>query len=325
MNSSFFRNKKVLVAGGAGFVGSNLILKLQYLDAKVRATTHKKNPQIINNKISYVKADLTNRSDCNKVVRGVDLVFMCAANTSGAAVIENTPLLHVTPNVIMNTLMMEAAYEARVEKFLYISSNTVYPPFTHAVKENDAWKGQPFEKYFPVAWMKRFGEILAEIYATKVNKPMNVVVIRPANIYGPYDDFRWETSHVIPALIRKVVERHKPVEVWGDGSEIKDLIYVEDLVEGMLLAMAKINKFMPINIGTGKGISIRKIVGEIIRIDKYKNAKIKYNKAKPAMIKKRILNVTMAKKVINFRAETKLEEGLAKTINWYRKINNGYL
>lgn len=316
----FYKGKKVLVTGGAGFVGTNLILKLQDLDAKITATYHRHKPQIEDSTVHFIKADLTQAEDCKKAVEDKDYVFMCAANTSGAAVIEKTPLVHVTPNVLMNTLMMEAAYEAGVKKFLFISSNTVYPPFNHPVQEKEAWNGEPFEKYFPVAWMKRFGEKLSEIYTTKLKDPMTVVVVRPANIYGPYDDFNWETSHVIPALVRKVVERHDPIEVWGDGKEVKDIIYVEDLVEGVLLAMAKINKFTPINIGTGNGVSIKNILDQIIEIDKYHNAKVKYDKSKPTMIKKRILDVSLAKKTLKFESKTGICEGLNNTINWYKSV-----
>ncbi len=319
MLSRFFKGKKVLVTGGAGFAGTNLILKLKDLDAKITATYHKHKPQITDTSIKFIQADLTKTKDCKKVVKGQQYVFMCAANTSGAAVIEKTPLVHVTPNVVMNTLMMEASYEAGIKKFLFISSNTVYPPYNHPVKENEAWMGDPFEKYFPVAWMKRFGEVLAEIYTTKIKNPMPVVVVRPANIYGPYDDFAWETSHVIPALIRKVVERHQPVEVWGDGKEIKDLIYVEDFVEGILLAMAKINTFTPINIGSGKGLLINEVINQLIKIDKFEGATVKYNKLKPTMIKKRILNTQLAKQILGFQVQTSIGSGLAKTIEWYRK------
>lgn len=316
----FFKGKKVLVTGGAGFVGTNLILTLKALGAKITATYHMRDPQIKDSSIKFIKTDLTRATDCKRATKGQDLVFMCAANTSGAAVIEKSPLVHVTPNVVMNALMMEAAHNSGVKKFLFISSNTVYPPSNHPVKESEVWKAEPFEKYFPVAWMKRFGEKLGEIYTTKIKDPMTVVVVRPANMYGPYDDFNWETSHVIPALIRKVVERHKPVEVWGDGKEIKDLIYVEDFVGGALLAMAKINDFTPLNIGSGKGMSINKIVNKIIKIEEFKNARVKYNKSKPTMIKKRILDVSLAKKILNFEVTTSIDDGLLKTINWYRSV-----
>lgn len=314
----FYGSKKVLVCGGAGFIGSNLILALISAGAKIRSTYHTKKPQIKNSKIDYIKVDLTKGEDCRRAVKGIDYVFMCAANTSGAAVIEKNPLVHVTPNVIMNTLMLEASYEVKVKKFLFISSNTVYPPFGHPVKEKEAWNGEPFEKYFPVAWMKRFGEIMCEIYSTKIRSPMSTIVVRPANAFGPFDDFEWETSHVVPALIRKVVERQNPIEVWGDGKEIKDLIYVEDLVDGMLLAMIKINNFCPINIGTGIAVTIREVVDTILKVDGFSDARIVFNKSKPTMIPKRLINVGLAKRILGFYAKTSLSEGVRKTIEWYR-------
>ena len=314
----FFKRKTVFVCGGAGFVGSNLLLALMDTGANVRAIFHTRKPQIVSNKIKYIKADLTKVADCKKVVRNVDYVFMCAANTSGASVIENNPLAHVTSNVIMNALMLEAAYNAKVKKFLFISSNTVYPPFSHPVKESEAFAGEPFGKYYPVAWMKRYGEILCEIYTTKIKNPMICVVVRPANIYGPYDDFNWETSHVVPSLIRKVVERHDPVEVWGDGKDIKDLIYVEDFVKGLLLAMQGLKEFNPINIGTGKGVSVREVLKLCLKLDNFPLAQIEYDRNMPTMIKKRLINVSKAEKLLGFRASTSINEGLRKTIIWYK-------
>lgn len=307
------------MTGGAGFVGTNLILKLLECGARITATLHEKPSQIKDKRIKFIRGDLRDKKFCQKIVSGKDYVFMCAANTSGAAVIEKTPLAHVTPNIIMNVLMLEASYEAKIKKFLFISSSTVYPPFNHAVREGEMMRGEPFEKYFAVSWMKRYSEILCEIYARKVKNPMPVVIVRPANMYGPYDDFDWETSHVIPALIRKVVERHDPVEVWGDGKEIKDLIFVADAIEGMVLAMEKINLYSSVNIGTGRRISISDVVKTILKIDEYNNANIKYNASKPTMIPKRLIDVSLAKKLLGFEAKTSLKEGLGKTIDWYKQ------
>lgn len=315
-NNQFFKKKKVLVTGGAGFVGTNLILKLLEKEAQVRATIHKKPPQIKNSTVEFVKADLTKSSDCKKVVEGVDYVFMCAANTSGAQVIDKTPLAHVTPNVIMNALMLEAAHQAGVEKFLFISSNTVYPLTDYPVKEEDI-NYSLYEKYFPVGWMKLFNEKMCEMYSTKIKNPMTTIIVRPGNIYGPYDDFNLESSHVIPALIRKVVERQKPLEVWGDGKDIKDFIYVEDLVEGLMLALEKINHFDRINIGGGKSITIRDVLKAILKADNFKNPKIVFNSSKPTMIPIRLINIDKAKKILNFVPKTSLAKGIKKTVDWY--------
>ncbi len=321
---NFFENKKVLIAGGSGFIGTNLVKKLLCLETRVRVISRRNKLQISDDKIEYLRCDLTKKKDCQRAVENIDYVFMLAANTSGAAVIEKTPLVHVTPNIIMNSLMLEAAYEAGVKKFLFPSSNTVYPVSDKPVKESDMEYGNLFPKYYFVAWMKQFSEVLCEMY-TRVKNPMKVVIVRPANSYGPYDDFAWETSHVIPALIRKVVERHNPIEVWGDGSDVKDFIFVEDLVEGMLLAMEKINNFNPINLATSKPCTIRDVLDAILVADNYEDAKIIFNNQKPTMIPKRLIDTSKAKRLLGFEAKTSLTEGIKKTVDWYKKTYyNGY-
>ena len=317
--TDMFQNKKVLVAGGMGFVGQNLIHRLLRLGATVKATYHKKPPaqELEHQHVKFVNADLTSPIDCAKAVENVDYVFMCAANTSGAHVIEHTPLAHLTPNMVMNLYMLEKSYEAGVKKFLFISSNTVYPVSEVPVAESDV-TDEFFHKYHIVAWMKRFSEIVCEMYSTKINNPMETVVVRPANIYGPRDDFEWETSHVIPALIRKVVERHQPIEVWGDGQDLKEVIYIDDFVDGMLLAMERLNSFEPINIARGEPSTVSQVINHLVEIDGFADAKVVYDVTKPSMIKKRLINPDKAINEIGFRADTPLIEGLRQTIDWYK-------
>ena len=312
-----FRNKRILVTGGAGFVGVNLIQRLLDLDADVTATLHRKAAVIDDPRIRYIQGDLRFQADCAAAVNGADYVFMCAANTSGAAVMETTPLAHLTPNVLMNVSMLEAAYQAGVKKFLFVSSNTVYPVTDYPVKETDV-TNEFFDKYFVVAWMKRFTEIVCEMYATRIKEPMKVCVVRPANIYGEFDDFEWETSHVIPALIRKVVERHSPVEVWGDGEDLKEFIYVQDFIDGMLLAMEKIDGFEPVNIAAGNPTTVKEVLLTLLDIDGYTEARIEFDTSKPTMIRKRLIDPSRAETLLGFRAATSMEDGLKKTVAWYR-------
>ena len=177
---------KVLVAGGTGFIGSNLILRLLSEGCVIRATTHIRPPVIRNEAVEYVRSDLTSMEDCKRAVEDMDYVFMCAANTSGAAVMVDTPLAHVTPNVLMNTQMLEASYFAKVKKFVFISSSAAYPPTNdRPVREDEMFDGEPYETYYSVGWMKRYAEILCRIYAQKIESPMSTLVIRPSNVYGP--------------------------------------------------------------------------------------------------------------------------------------------
>ena len=317
-----FKNAKVLIAGGAGFVGVNLIKRLLGMGADIRATIHNKPVVLEDQRVEYVKCDLKKEDDCARITEGVDYIFMCAANTSGAGVMSKTPMVHVTPNVIMNTLLLDAAYSAGVKKVMFLSSNTVYPVVDYPVKEGEMVFGDLFEKYYCVAWMKQFTEVLCRMYAEKIEESMKTVVVRPANIYGPYDDFQWETSHVLPALMRKVIERHEPLEVWGDGKDIKDFIYIDDFIDGIILAMEKIQSFEPINIGSGVESNIRGALDIMLEVDGYQDAKVVFNADKPTMIPKRMLDVSRAKEKLGFVAKTSLEIGLRKTMQWYREYNS---
>jgi GDP-L-fucose synthase len=231
-----------------------------------------------------------------------------------------TPMVHVTPNVIMNSLLLESAYHAGVTKFLWLSSTTGYPVSGEAeVREDEMFNGDPFEKYYFVGWMKRFTEVLCKMYGEKLPRKMATLVLRPTNIYGVHDDFEFATSHVIPALIRKVVERWNPLEVWGTGDDVRDAIYVDDMVDAMLLAIRKLEAHAAINIGYGEAYSVKQILALLLEIDNFPEAKLVFNTSKPTMIPIRKVDLTRARELLGFRAKTSLRDGLAKTIAWYRQ------
>ncbi|MFA5276317.1 MAG: NAD-dependent epimerase/dehydratase family protein [Candidatus Omnitrophota bacterium] len=320
VGENMFNRKNVLVCGASGFVGANLINRLLSLGANIRATLHKKPAVIKDKRIEYIKCDLLMREDCQKIVKDMDYVFMCAANTSGAAVIAATPLVHVTPNIIMNAQILEASYIVKVKKFIWLSSNAAYPPTgDRPVKEEEMFNGDPYDTYFGVGWMKRYTEILCRLYSDKLKNPMATVVIRPSNIYGPYDDFDFATSHMMAATIRKVVERHNPIEVWGTGNDVRDLIYVDDFIDALIMSAEKIERYDPVNIGFGKGYSVKEIIAMALEADNFNNAKVIYDPAKPSMIPIRLIDIRKAEKVLGFKPRTGLKEGILKTIKWYRQ------
>ena len=313
-----FKGRKVLVTGAGGFLGTNIAKRLVEAGSHVRGVLHRRAPQFEHESLEYVRADLTNMEDCRGVVEGMDYVFMCAANTSGAAVMATQPLAHVTPNVVMNAQMLEASYQAKVEKFLFMSSSAAYPPTgDRPVTESEMFEGDPYEAYFSVGWMKRYAEVLCRIYSEKIINPMPVVVVRPSNVYGPFDKFDFERSHVTAALIRKVVERHDPLEVWGTGEDVRDLIYIDDFVDAVLLAMAKLESFDPINIAYGEGCRVRDVLNTLLEVDGFEDAHVVVNPGKPSMIPIRLVDTGKAQQQLGFTPQIPLRVGLQKTIQWY--------
>lgn len=320
-----FNNKNVLITGGTGFIGTNLIKRMLSMGANVRATIHRKPAVIQDDRIDYMLCNLLYMEDCKKAVADMDYVFMCAANTSGAAVIASTPLVHVTPNIVMNAQIMEAAYLAKVKKFIFISSNAAYPPTADRyVSEDEMFDADPYDIYFGVAWMKRYTEILCRMYSEKLNPKMTSIVIRPSNIYGPYDDFEPATSHVMAATIRKIIERHNPIKVWGTGNDIRDLIYIDDLIDALILAAEKIHGYDPINIGLGKGYSIKQILTMLMEIEKCPELVIEYDFSKPSMIPIRLIDISKAEQKLGFRPKISIVEGIIKTIEWYKANTYNY-
>lgn len=314
-----FTNRNILITGGAGFIGTNLALRLASSGARLRLTLHNTPLQAKIPDVEVTAVDLQRPEDCARVVEGIDFVFMCAAHTSGAAVIRSAPLSHVTPNVVMNTYLLDAAYRAGVKKVLFISSGAAYPPTgDRPVLEHEMFAGDPYEVYFSAGWMKRYTEILCRIYAEKIAKPMQTVVVRPSNVYGPYDKFEFAVSHVTAALMRRVIERHQPLEVWGTGNDVRDLIYIDDFIDGVLAAFATAEPHLAINLCSGRGYSVRHILETLLEIDGYRDAHIRFDPSKPTTIPVRLMNNEAAKRVLRFEAKIPIQEGFRRTIDWYR-------
>jgi GDP-L-fucose synthase len=220
----------------------------------------------------------------------------------------------------MNAQLMDAAYNAKVKKFLFISSSAAYPPTGHRpVSEGEMFDADPYEAYYAVGWMKRYAEVLCRIYAQKIRDPMPTVVIRPSNMYGPHDDYDFRTSHMTAALIRRVVERHNPLEVWGTGEDVRDLIYIDDFIEGMFQAFQVAQDYLEINIASGQGYSVKQVLQTILEADGYTDADVHFDPSKPSTIPVRLIDTSLAEKLLGFKARTCLEEGLEKTIAWYRQ------
>lgn len=310
---------RVLVTGGAGFIGVNLVRRLLAEGATVRATLRRRGPAVEAPDVEYITTDLERAEDCARAAAGMDYVVMCAANTAGAAVMTATPLAQVTPNAVMNTRMLEAAYEAGAKKFVFISSSAAYPPTgERPTREDEMFDGDPFDAYYAVGWMKRYAEILCRTYALKIAKPMQTAVVRPSNIYGPFDDFNFETSHVMAALIRRVADRQQPLQIWGTGEDVRDLIYIDDFIDGTIAVMTHDAPFVEVNIASGEAWTIKELLAAILEADGYADADVRFDTSKPRMPSVRRVDAAKAEREIGFKTRVPLKEGIRRTIEWYR-------
>lgn len=318
MTGSSVNNMKVLVTGGGGFVGTNVIKRLVAEGFSVTGTYHTAPPRFPVEGAAYVQADLTQKEDCLRVTNGMDAVVLTAAFVAGAQGMLARPMGLVTDTVIMDLCILEAAHNNGVKKCVYISSGMVYPFSKEPLTEDMGYMGDPFEKYFTGGWSRRFIEVVCRMYAEKL-KAMDITTLRIDNLYGPCDKFEKKKSHVMASLIRKAVERMDPFEVWGDGKDYKDFIYIEDLAEGIVLALKNVSGYNVYNLASGRNVTVNEALQIILTYADYKDANIVYNKAMPTMIPYKVLCVDKAKRELGFEAKTSLEEGIKKTIAWYRE------
>jgi nucleoside-diphosphate-sugar epimerase len=307
---------KILILGATGFVGRNLAEKLYkegYTNLRNHGFTRK-----LEGFGESVQGDLRDDKFVEEIMKGVDVVYHCAASTSNAVDTIYAPLLHVTPNVIINALTMEKAYKEGVKKFIFLSSSTIYPESgARAVRETDDIYESIYKTYFPVGWMKRYAEVLCKMYSEILINPMQTVIVRPANLYGPHDKYDLDKCHVTPASIIKVATRLDPIPVWGDGTEIRDLLYVEDFCEALQLIMEKEEAHEIYNVGSNKGYSVNEVIGYLKEIEGLESP-IDYVNNKAPMIPTRLIDSYKIFYTLGWEAKTSIKEGLEKTLNWYK-------
>jgi GDP-L-fucose synthase len=312
----FWADKKILVTGGAGFLGSFIVEKLikeRGVDlGSIRVARSK-------------EMDLGKWENCVEAVKDVDVVIHLAAKVGGIGFNRKFPATLFYDNAIMGIQLMEAARLEGVQKFVAIGTVCAYPKYTPVpFREEDLWNGYPEETNAPYGIAKKILLVQAQAYRQQYG--FNAVFLLPVNLYGPRDNFDPESSHVIPALIKKMVdaklEGKSEVVVWGTGKASREFLYVEDAAEGILLAAEKYDKPDPVNLGTGKEITIKGLVDLIAELTEYKG-KIVWDTSKPDGQPRRCLDISKAKKEFGFEAKTNFVDGLKETIEWYfRYVSN---
>ena len=305
------KDKKILVTGGAGFLGTHVIAVLKKRGAPDA------NISIVRSK----EHDLRLKEECERAVAGKDIVIHLAAKVGGIGFNQEKPGELFYDNAAMGVHMIDAAYRAGVKKFVLLGTICSYPKFTPVpFKEEDLWNGYPEETNAPYGLAKKALVVQAQAYRAQYG--FNAVSLLPVNLYGPGDNFDPKSSHVLPALIKKVHDAKKTganfIEAWGTGRPTREFLYVEDAAEGIVLAAEKYEKSDPVNLGAGREISIKDLVALICRLMDFKG-EVRWNASKPDGQPRRMLDTSRATKEFGFTAKTDFEEGVRKTIEWYER------
>ena len=305
------KNKKILVTGGAGFLGSFVVKEL------VRKGISPKNITIPRSK----DCDLRIFKNCQQILKNHDVVIHLAARVGGIGLNREKPGELFYNNLIMGAQLMEAAKQAGVKKFVAIGTICAYPKFTKVpFSESELWNGYPEETNAPYRLAKKMLLVQAQAYRQQYG--FNAIYLLPVNLYGPGDNFDPKSSHVIPALIKKVADAKEAqkdyINVWGSGKASREFLYVEDAARAIVLATEKYDKPDPINLGAGREITIKNLIKTICTQMNFKG-EVRWDKTKPDGQPRRKLDVSRAKKEFGFVAKTSFEIGLQKTIDWYIK------
>lgn len=312
-NANFWGNRRVTVTGGAGFLGSFLVEKLRQRGAQVFVPV-------------IEKYNLVMLEDIQRILDEAqpEMIIHLAALAGGIGANRARPADFFYINLMMGVQLIHEAWRQGVEKFVAIGTICAYPKLTPLpFREENLWDGYPEETNAPYGLAKKMLLVQAQAYREQYD--YNAVYLLPVNLYGPRDNFNLETSHVIPALIRKCLEAKRrgdrQVTLWGDGSPTREFLYVEDAAEGISLAAERYNHSEPVNLGSGNEISIKDLAGMIAHLTGF-SGELVWDTEKPNGQPRRALDVSRAAEYFGFRAQMPFEEGLRRTIEWYLEKND---
>ena len=311
-----FLGRNILVTGGTGLIGRQLVDILCNGGARVKIVSLDEIK--VNDQAEHIFGDLTSFEFCRDMTKGVDFVFNVAGMKGSVEAVKSKPASFFVPFLMMNTNMLEACRINKVKKVLYTSTIGAYA--NAEVFKEDVNPDEPPMDWFP-GWAKRMGEMQIQAYNIQYGLD-NFAIVRPCNVYGPGDSFDPKSAMVIPALMYRIYHKEDPVVIWGDGSAIRDFAFSRDVAEGMILALYYGTQSRFVNLGSGKGYSIKELVETL---NSFIDFNYQFDSTKPSGFPKRVMDMSLARKLIHYNASTTLEDGLKQTWDWFVKNQEEYL
>lgn len=311
-----FTNKNVLITGGTGLIGRQVVNFLCDVGAHVKVVSLDKVNVNIN--AEHIYGDLTNFEFCKEVTKDMDFAFHMAGIKGSVEVTRSKPASFFVPLLMFNTNVLEACRINKVQKVVYTSSIGAYSS-AEIFKERENLEGPPMD-LFP-GWAKRMAELQVQAYKIQYRLD-NFAIVRPCNVYGPGDNFDPNNAMVIPSLMHRIYNKENPVTIWGDGTAVRDFAYSKDVAKGVILALYHGTKSGFVNLGSGKGITIRELVESL---NSFIDFKYKFDTTKSSGFPKRVMDISLAEKIIDYNPTTSLLDGLKETWIWFLKNQNEYL
>lgn len=313
---NFLKDKKVVVTGGSGFIGTHFLMELIKRGARVRTSTNNAQLQFKSDElIVYRGLNLLSLDDCLKLTEDADYVIHCAGEVAHPSSVPTDVQISLKQlNLIGNVL--EACAKNGVKRFLDLNSSTGYPDIRQPLTEDEYWVDEPYKSYYGYGWMRRYREKLME-HVSKFSG-LEIALARCTAIFGPHDNFNPKTCHVVPALIKRVLDDENPFTAWGSPDVVRDFLYVKDVVDGALLILEKGESMRPYNLGYGGGITIGEILDTILKVTG-KNPEIIWDNTKPTTIPYRAVSTDRIQNELGFKPKYTFEEGIKETIKWYRE------
>lgn len=315
MNMKFYKNKKILIAGGSGLVGTNLFLELIKFNKKITASYYKSKPK---NKFKkyYKKFNFLNFKDCIKATKNKDIVFILAVKQSGILNLKKNYENYINNNFLIRSNLLRSCKINKVKKIIWVSSSTIYQPYKKKISENSLNLNiDPYDIYYGTGWLYRYLEKLFLFF--KKNNKIDVRIIRTSAIYGPHDNFNDKTSHVIPSLIKKCFKKGRYLKVLGKPDVTRDFVFVKDLINAIIMIAQKKTATTPINFSYGKACTIKELA-KIILDKSNQKKKIKFIKNNKSSADYRVLNNKKFDHNFPYFTRTPLKKGIYETINWYK-------